>query len=259
MLFRNKSIDTNKMIVLLQILIAVLVVSLISFVGTFFLFNKQLLNKTLFFMVSFAAGALLGAAFLDLLPEALKSGFKNIVPIFILIGILSFFILEKFLYWHHHHTGKKEIHPFTYLNLIGDGVHNLLDGAVIAISFLNSTSLGTVTTIAIIAHEIPQEIGDFAILIYGGFSKFKALIYNFLTALTAVAGALIAFFYSSYIQNSSTYLTALAAGGFIYIASTDLIPEIQKEKDLKKSFFQFLFLILGILLIWIASKIFKGG
>ena len=122
---------------------------------------------------------------------------------------------------------------------------------------MNSTALGIVATIAIIAHEIPQEIADFSILIYGGFSKAKALVYNFLTALTAVLGALLAFFYSSAIENSSIYLTSFAVGGFIYIASTDLIPEIQKEKDVKKSFLQFVLMVLGILLIYIVGNIFE--
>ena len=243
---------------LFQILIAVIIVSLISLIGIFIFLKEKILNRILFFLVSFAAGSLLGAAFLDLLPEALNSHNKNIVPIFILLGILSFFILEKFLYWHHHHTEEKDVHTFTYLNIVGDGVHNFVDGAVIAVSFLSSTALGIVTTVAIIAHEIPQEIGDFAILIYGGFSKAKALVYNFLTALTAILGALLAFFYSKSIGSLSSNLTAFAVGGFIYIASTDLIPEIQKEKDLKKSMLQFLLMVIGILLIWIVGKIFEG-
>ena len=246
-------------VVLIQILIAVLIVSLVSVLGILIFFREKTLNKILFFLVSFAAGTLLGAAFLDLLPEALEGGFKESVPVFILLGILSFFILEKFLYWHHHHTGHEheEVHGFTYLNIIGDAIHNLLDGAVIAISFMNSTALGIVTTIAIIAHEIPQEIADFSILIYGGFSRAKALVYNFLTALTAVIGALAAYFFSSAIENSSIFFTSLAAGGFIYIASTDLIPEIHKEKDLKKSLLQFVLLALGISLIWIVGKVFQ--
>lgn len=244
-------------LILIQILIAVLIVSLISILGIFIFLKQKILNKILFFMVSFAAGALLGAAFLDLLPEALESRFNENTPILILVGILSFFVLEKFLHWHHHHTGKKEVHAFTYLNIIGDGIHNFLDGVIIAISFLNNTSLGIVATIAIIAHEIPQEISDFAVLLYGGFSKTKALVYNFLTALTALIGALLAYFYSTLIQNSSAYLTAFAVGGFIYIASTDLIPEIHKEKDLKKSFLQFALLVLGILLIWIIGNVFN--
>ncbi|MBI2659704.1 ZIP family metal transporter [Candidatus Woesearchaeota archaeon] len=247
-------------IVLIQILIAVLIVSLVSVLGILIFFREKTLNKILFFLVSFAAGTLLGAAFLDLLPEALQGGFKESVPIFILLGILSFFALEKFFYWHHHHTGHEheEAHGFTYLNMIGDGIHNFLDGAVIAISFMNNTALGIITTIAIIAHEIPQEIADFSILIYGGFSKVKALVFNFLTALTAVLGALAAYFFSSAIENSSVFMTSLAAGGFIYIASTDLIPEIHKEKDFRKSLLQLALLALGILLIWIVGEIFHN-
>lgn len=242
--------------VLLQILISVLIVSLISLLGILIFLRNKIMNKLLFFLVSFAAGSMLGAAFLDLLPEALEGGFNKLVPIMILIGILSFFILEKFLSWHHHHTEEKEIHAFAYMNILGDGVHNFLDGVIIAVSFMNSTSLGLVATIAIIAHEIPQEIGDFAVLIYGGFSRAKALLYNFLTALTAFAGALAAYFYSSLIQNSSSYVTAFAVGGFIYIASTDLIPEIQKEKNLAKSSLQFAFLVFGIVIIWAVAAFF---
>ena len=181
---------------LLQILIAVILVSLVSLVGIFLFLKESVIKKYLFYLVSFAAGSMLGAAFLDLLPEAFESGFKNITPILILVGILSFFVLEKFLHWHHHHAGKKEVHVFNYLNTIGDGLHNFLDGAIIAVSFLSSTKLGIVVTIAVVAHEIPQEIGDFTILIYGGWSKLKAVIINFLTALTAVFGALFAYFYS---------------------------------------------------------------
>ena len=242
---------------LLQILIAVFIVSLISLIGIIIFIRKEFFDKILFYLVSFAAGSLLGAAFLDLLPEALQSGFNKAIPLLVLVGILSFFLLEKFLNWHHHHTAsEKEVHAFTYLNLVSDGIHNFFDGAVIAISFIASTPLGIVATIAIIAHEIPQEIGDFALLIYGGFSKLKALFYNFLTALTAVLGALVAFFYSNLIENSSTYLISIAVGHFIYIASTDLIPEMHKEKELKKSILQFIFLVLGILVIWLTGEIF---
>ena len=249
------------MIVLIQILIAVLIVSLVSVLGILIFFREKILNKILFYLVSFAAGTLLGAAFLDLLPEALEGGFKESVPVFILLGILSFFALEKFFYWHHHHTGheNEEAHGFTYLNMIGDAIHNFLDGAVIAVSFMNSTALGIIATIAIIAHEIPQEIADFSILIYGGFSKAKALVFNFLTALTAVVGALVAYFFSNAIENSSIFLTSLAVGGFIYIASTDLIPEIHKEKDFKKSMLQLLMLALGIGLIWFIGVFFHEG
>lgn len=245
---------------LFQILIAVILVSLVSIIGIFIFFKQKILNKFLFFLVSFAAGTLLGVSFLDLLPEVFEEGSAESMPIFILVGILSFFALEKFLHWHHHHTGEKhkEVHAFTYLNIIGDGIHNFLDGAIVAVGFMADASLGIVTTIAIIAHEIPQEIADFSLLIYGGFSKMKALAYNFLTALTAVLGAIITYFYSASIENSHAYIAAFTIGGFIYIASSDLIPEIHKEKELKKSLVQFILLALGIFAIWLVGEIFKG-
>ena len=245
---------------LLLILSSVLIVSLVSVLGIFVFMRQKTLNRFLFFLVSFAAGTLLGAAFLDLLPEVLEGGFNESIPLLIITGILSFFILEKFLHWHHHHTEHEheEVHAFTYLNVVGDGIHNFLDGAVIAISFMNSTALGIVTTIAIVAHEIPQEIADFSVLIYGGFSKMKALVYNFLTALTAFIGALVTYFFASFMENSHSYIVSFAIGGFVYIAGTDLIPEIHKEKDAKKSMLQLLMLALGIALIWLVGKVFEG-
>ena len=244
--------------ILFKILIAVLIVSIISLAGILFLMAK-ILKKALFYMVAFSAGALLGAAFFDLLPEAMGNGFNESVPVLMLIGILSFFVIEKFLHWHHHHTEKKDVHSFTYMNILGDGVHNFTDGVIIAIAFLSSTAAGIATTIAIIAHEIPHEIGNFAILLYGGFSKSKAVFYNFLSALTAVLGALAAYFYSTKIQNVNLFIGAFAVGGLIYIATTDLIPEIHKETEIKKSAIQLTLMVVGILLIWIVSKMFEGG
>lgn len=246
--------------ILFQILIAVLAVSLVSILGIFIFLREKILNRFLFFLVSFAAGTLLGVAFLDLLPEVVEEGFSETVSLLMLAGILSFFILEKFLHWHHHHTEEKEseVHSFTYLNIVGDAVHNFLDGAVIAASFMGSTALGIAATIAIIAHEIPQEIADFSVLIYGGFSRMKAMVYNFLTALTAALGALMTYFFSSAVGNSHSSIAAFAIGGFVYIAGTDLIPEIQKEKNLGKSFLQLLMLALGIFLIWAVGRLFSG-
>jgi len=244
-------------VVLLQILIAVFIVSLVSILGIFIFLKEKIMKKALFLLVSFAAGTFLGVAFLDLLPEALEEGFKETIPIFILLGILSFFVLEKFLYWHHHHTGE-EVHSFTYLNIIGDGIHNFLDGAIIAISFLNSTSLGIAATIAVIAHEIPQEIADFSILIYGGFSRMKALVYNFLTALTAVIGALVTYFYSSAIESSNTYLISFVVGAFTYIASTDLIPEIHEESRGDNRFITTIIFVLGITAVFLFTQWFEG-
>jgi len=243
--------------ILFQILIAVFIVSAISLIGNFLLVTK-FLKKSLFYMVAFSAGALLGAAFLDLLPEALESNLRQRVPIFIIIGILIFFIIEKFLHWHHHHTEGKDIHTFTYLNIIGDGVHNFTDGVIIAIAFISSPAIGIATTIAIVAHEIPHEVGNFAILLYGGFSRMKATIYNFLSALTAFLGAMAAYFFSNKIENINFYIGALAIGGLVYIATTDLIPEIHKETEVKKTFMQFILMVFGIFLIWAAKRIFEG-
>jgi len=244
--------------VIFQILLAVLIVSLISFVGTFVFFSRKIVGKYLFYAVSFAAGSMIGAAFLDLLPETVNAGFDKNAAFIIILGIFSFFVLEKFLHWHHHHTGRKDVHAYNYLNTIGDAVHNFIDGAIIAISFVHSTSVGIVATIAIIAHEIPQEIGDFAVLLHGGWSKMKASMINFMTALTSFLGALLAYFYSGFASYSTNFMTAFAIGGFIYIAGTDLIPEIHKEKNLKRSFVQFMFMVFGVLVIWVVGSVFEG-
>lgn len=230
------------------ILASVFFVSLLSFSGVVFLYFKQkVLNKILMVLVAFASGALLGSAFLDLLPESLALG--ETAFLYVLSGIVTFFVLEKFLYWRHCHIGKCEVHEFVQLNLIGDGVHNFIDGMIIATSFLSNMILGFTTTLAIAFHEIPQEIGDFGILVYGGLKRQKALFYNFVSALTAVAGALFAYFISTNIENIS-FLVPFAAGGFIYIASTDLIPELHKRNVLSDSLIQFVMFFGGILLMW---------
>ncbi|MBI5253894.1 MAG: ZIP family metal transporter [Euryarchaeota archaeon] len=244
--------------ILTAILASVFVVSIISFIGIFSLSLREgLLERILFILIAFAAGALLGAAFLDFIPEAVEKSYGANVFGYVLFGILFFFILERFIFWRHCHDGKCDVHTFTYLNLLGDGIHNFIDGAVIAAAFLTSVPLGIVATAAIIFHEIPQEIGDFGILVYGGFSKFRALFYNFLSSLTAFVGAILTYFFSSYIENSLTFLLALAAGGFIYIATADLMPELQKEADFRKSMVQLFSLIAGILLLWVLILFFE--
>ncbi|MEK7495904.1 MAG: ZIP family metal transporter [Patescibacteria group bacterium] len=236
-------------------LISVFAVSLISLVGVLVLvFSREFLQKILLFLVSFAAGALLGDAFLHLLPEVFKKSDSDLqVPVFILLGILIFFILEKIIYWRHCHECYPEenpshIHarPFAYTNLIGDGLHNLIDGMIIAGSYLVSLPLGIATTLAVILHEIPQEIGDFGILIKAGFSRLKALIFNLLSGLVAVIGAVLTLVVGNRIESFSLFIIPLTIGGFIYIACADLIPELHKEPHLKKSFWQLTFFILGI-------------
>lgn len=231
-------------------LISVFFVSLLSFVGVLFLAVKEeKLKKILLFLVSFAAGGLLGGAFLHLLPEAVEEiGFNLEVSLAVLAGLLSFFVLEKFICWRHCHipTSKEHPHPVALMNLIGDGLHNFTDGMVIAASFLTNIPLGIATSLAVIFHEIPQEIGDFGVLIHGGFTRKKALLFNFLSALTAVVGAILTLFLGIRFIDFVRLLIPFTAGGFIYIAGSDLIPELHKETNLAKSLVQMLGLILGI-------------
>lgn len=246
--------------VLLSILTSTFIVSLISLIGILTLAIKEhLLQKILFGLIGFSAGALLGGAFLHLLPEALAESGSTNVFYFLILGIVLFFSMERYLFWRHcHEKGKCDIHAFTYLNLIGDGFHNFMDGMVIAASFMVSQKLGVVTTLAIILHEIPQELGDFGVLVYGGFSKKKALVFNFLSALMAMVGAVCGFFMANFASGFSHFILPLTAGGFIYIATSDLIPEIHKERDLKRSTLAFVAFLLGILFMSLA-KLFLPG
>jgi zinc and cadmium transporter len=234
----------------LYTLISVIIVSLISLIGVFTLsWKKETLEKILIYFVSLAAGTLLGDAFFHLIPEAFESGVEKIyVSLYILSGILVFFVLEKFFHWRHCHevASEKHPHPFSYVILAGDTVHNFIDGLIIAASFLVSIPVGVATTVAVIFHEIPQEIGDFGSLIYGGFSRVKALIFNFMTALSAVLGAVVVLIMNSGVNELVGFLVPFAAGGFIYIASSDLIPELHKNTDPKKSCGQLAMFILGI-------------
>lgn len=236
-------------------LLSVIIISIISFIGVFTLAIKdKFLKKILLLLVSFSAGALFGSAFLHLIPEALeKISSTRLVFLFVLMGILFFFILEKFIHWRHCHipTSKKHPHPFAIMNLIGDGFHNFIDGLIIGASYLISIPLGVTTTIAVILHEIPQEIGDFGVLLHGGFKKSKALLINFLSALTSVVGVIISLIVGSRAIEFSVILLPIAAGGFIYIAGSDLIPELHKEYKISKSLIQLLSLIAGILLMFV--------
>ncbi|MCK9572303.1 MAG: ZIP family metal transporter [Candidatus Omnitrophica bacterium] len=241
--------------VLIWIIISTLVVSLISLVGVLTLaISDKLLHKLIFCFIGFSAGALIGGAFLHLLPEALQENNNPNIFYYLILGIVLFFIMERFLHWRHCHEEHCQIHPFTYLSLIGDGMHNFLDGLVIAASFVVSFKLGVVTTVAIILHEIPQELGDFAVLVYGGFSRKKALFCNFISALTALLGALIGYFLSGISGNFPVFILPFTAGGFIYIAASDLIPEIHKEKDLRRSTTAFFAFFLGILFMILAKQ-----
>ena len=214
---------------LAYIVITTIVIALIAFIGIFTLAMKEhLLNKILLILISLSAGALMGGAFLHLLPEAVENSAEANVFLFVLVGFILFFVIEKVLYWRHCHKGKCDVHTFHYMNLIGDSIHNFIDGLIIAASFIVSIPLGLTTAIAIAAHEVPQEIGDFGVLVYGGFEKKKALLINFVIASTIVFGGIVGYFISKSVEQAIVFLLPFAAGGFIYIAATDLIPEIRK-------------------------------
>ena len=233
----------------LQTLLAVGVISAVSLVGALTLvLASSLLNRVLLVLISFAAGALLGDAFIHLLPEIAESdrGFDLTASMAVLGGITAFFLLEKVLHWHHAHFPSEEVvHPVAVSNVIGDSLHNFVDGAIVAGSFLVSPQLGLATTIAVALHEIPQELGDFGILVHAGLKPKRALALNFLSGLAAVAGGVATLLLTS-LEEIEHFLVPFSAGAFVYIASTDLIPELHKEPEPGKSFVQALALIVGI-------------
>jgi len=260
----------------------ILIISLLSLVGVFMIsLREKTLDKILFILVAFATGTILATALFDLIPESLhhleelNSGGAGIVEsvlfVIIIIGFVVFFIIERFIYWFHGHAHEKEdqlvcyetltegidkvverggkIKNFALLNLIGDGLHNFLDGIIIMVAFLSGFGNGIIVTLAVLFHELPQEIGDFGILLYGGFSKKKAILFNFGSALVALLGGLLAFFLSAQIELFNLFFLAFSGGGFIYIASTELMPELLKEKNLKRSIIQALVFLSGVILI----------
>jgi zinc and cadmium transporter len=246
------------MITLGYIVLTTFIIALIAFIGILTISLKdKVLNKILLILVSLSAGALMGGAFLHLIPESIEHGGENNPFIFVLIGFILFFIIEKVLHWRHCHKGKCDVHTFHYMNLIGDSIHNFIDGLIIAASFIISIPLGLTTTVAIAAHEIPQEIGDFGVLVYGGFNKKKALVLNFIVALTIVFGGIVGYFISQSVEQAVVFLIPFAAGGFIYIAATDLVPEIKKETNIKKSMATMLVFICGILIMWLIKLLFS--
>ncbi len=240
------------------ILLSVLIVSLISLIGILLLgISNKKLNSIIHILVSFAAGSMLGGAFFHILPESVEQLPELIPFVFVIFGFILFFILEKILHWRHCHNNKCEVHSIAYLNFFGDAIHNFIDGVAIAASYFINISTGIATTIAILIHEIPQELGDFGILIHSGLSKKKALFYNFLSALTAIIGAVLTFIFAQYLDFIIVYLMPIVAGGFIYMAGTDLLPELHKEKRLKKSAMQFIFMLLGLLLMYLFKVFFE--
>lgn len=243
------------MSVLGWILVSTFSMSLISFMGVFALYLKeQSLQKITLPLVSMSAGALLGGALLHMIPESIEEiGNIDKVWLWVLIGFSIFLMLEQGIHWHHCHKAPSEHKkPVTYLILIADGLHNFIDGLAIAGAFLVDFRVGIVTWFASAAHEIPQEFGDFGILIHGGWKKSKALWFNFLSGLTMVLGGLIAYYFSA--GHDISFLLPFAAGNFIYIAASDLIPEVKHSEKIKTNVIHFASFLLGIAIIFLVGK-----
>ncbi len=248
---------------LLYALASVLASSLLSLIGVVTLFVRSaLLKHHLIYLVSFGAGALFGDAFIHLLPEAIEEsgGFGLSISVFILLGIIISFIVEKFIHWHHCHHIENKGHKhhldhktkessLAAMNLFGDAMHNFIDGLIIAASFLVNIPVGIATAVAVLLHELPQELGDFGILLHAGLSKSRALFYNFLVSLTGFLGVGVAFFLSNYMTGLTEFLLPLSAGVFIYIAGSDLIPELHHEIKVERSIMQLAMFVLGIMIM----------
>jgi len=232
---------------------------LVAFAGALtLLLSEKTLKRTIYLLVAFSTGALMGGGFLHLLPESMESLGDDTAILILLFGFSVFFLMEKFLHWHHCHEGECKVHEYSYMILFGDGIHNFIDGLVIAAAFLTNIHLGIVTSFLILAHEIPQELGNFGVLLHGGMGKTKALLYNFFAQLTCVLGGIAGYFLP--LGGFHVLILPFAAGGFIYIAASDLIPELHKEADIRKSMTAFLFFIFGVILM-LAIKIIahEGG
>jgi len=222
---------------------AISAIAVIAILGLYL--KERFLNKILLILVGLSAGAMMGGAFLHLIPEAVEEAEGSFPYLLVIAGFVVFFLIERVLHWRHCHKGKCNVHSFGYVNIIGDSIHNFLDGIIIATSFTVSFEIGIITTIVVASHEIPQEIGDFGVLVYAGFKKGKALALNYLAASTVILGGVIGF-YLSEIEKFVLFILPLAAGGFIYIAASDLIPEIKKEESTKKIILPFIVFLLGI-------------
>jgi len=232
--------------------------------AVFLVLSEPLRNHLLPHLVSFATGTLLGAALLGLLPHALAGvagSDTHAIPLAVLLGLLGFFLLEKLVLWRHCHADHCEVHvpderdhvhrrSTGTMILIGDGLHNFLDGILIAGAFLTDIHLGIVTSLAVAAHEIPQEVGDFAVLLHSGFRRGRAFFYNVLSSLTTVVGGVLAWFALQEMEAVLPYILAVAASSFIYIAVADLIPTLHQRAEGKATLQQIALIAVGVLLIY---------
>ncbi|MBT7902622.1 ZIP family metal transporter [Candidatus Woesearchaeota archaeon] len=248
-------------------IISVIIVSLISIIAAVpLLIKKKISNKTLLFLLSISVGVLLSTVFIEFLPEAMEHGHDLglVVPLTILAGFLIMFILEKFIHWHHNkkcedgHCGHGHAYNLSIINLIGDGVHNFIDGLVIAGAYAVNVTLGITATISIIFHEIPQELADIGVLLYSGLSKKKVIMFNFLSAITAIFGAVVGIIFVEKIPGFTQFIIPFAAGNFIYIAATNLLPQLHRHCCLKDTFLHILAILIGIGITVLISVLLPG-
>lgn len=233
----------------LYMLVSVSVVSLLSLIGISLLaLSHKAFHQLVFLLVAMAVGALFGDSFLHLIPEAFRDPSRTTASSFyILLGILLFFGLENFLQWRHQHSDEDHaIEPYGYLNILADVAHNLIDGLIIGASYLAGIKMGLATTLAVVLHEIPHEFSNFGILVRSGFSRWRALFLNFLTALAALAGGLLAWWVGERTGNFIQFLIPLTAGGFIYIAGSDLVPQLHRDVRPLKALSQLLAILAGV-------------
>ena len=234
----------------LYALASVILVSLLSVIGVVFIsISEAKLKQIVFVLVSLAVGSLFGDVFIHLLPQAFEKLEARLeASLYLLAGIFIFFVLEKFIRWRHQHDleSQNAIHPVGYMNLLADGIHNFIDGMIIGAAYLTSLRVGIATTIAVAMHELPQEISDFGVLLHAGFSKKKALIFNFLSALLAILGTVLILLAGTTLHYFVASMIPLAAGGFVYIAGSDLVPELNKELEPAKSLVQLLAIAAGV-------------
>jgi len=242
--------------VLIAILLASLAEAAVSFVGALVVILHPAAMKAFAHRVlAFAVGALVAVTFFDILPEAIEGAGMEAAFLAVVGGILLFFALERLLFWYHCHDQECGVHTYVYLVLLGDAVHNFIDGVAIALSFLVSIHLGIATTVAVVVHEVPQEVADFGVLIRGGFSRRRALWANFAVSLTTILGALLAYALGSAIAGALPYVLGVIGGNFLYIALADLLPETHEQAGLRHFAAQFALILTGVLLIYFLTQL----
>jgi len=247
------------MIELIYIILSALTISVLSLGFVIIISIKEkILNDILVYLVALSAGALIGGAFLHLLPEAIEESENENIFLIILAGFITFYILEKVLHCHHSHKEGHHVHTFHYMSIVGAVIHSFIDGLIIAASFVISIPVGVATFIMVASHEIPKKIGDFGVLVYGGFEKKKAIMINFILSLGVLVGGIVGFIISREIDFTTEYLLPIAAGGFIYVGAADLLPEIRKESDTKKSIIILEIIAVGMMLMWVLKVVFEN-